>query len=286
MNNNLYESVPVKIERILIFKKHGTPLADTVAERLEEWGRDRGIEMVDSLDAKTPDADLVVVLGGDGTFLAAVRFIDGLNIPVLGVNLGSLGFLTEIALEDLFPALEDVASGRARIEPRMTMICEVERKGEKLPPVTVLNDVVLNKGAIARISDLRVTVGGEYLATYRADGVIVATPTGSTAYSLSAGGSIVAPGVEALLITPVCPHAMTQRPIILPTDREISLSVERQNGDIYVTLDGQLSIELHAGDVVRVNRSPKHVLMVCSSTHNYFGVLRAKLLWGAEGRQK
>jgi len=276
----------LRIKRILIIRKRQTPLADKVARELNSWARERSIATVDGEAPEGEPADIAVVLGGDGTFLHGVRLLGGREIPVLGVNLGSLGFLTEIALEELCATLEDVESDRARIERRMTLSVEVLKKGEIQSSHTVLNDVVLNKGAMARISELLVSVGDKFLTTYRADGLILATPTGSTAYNLSAGGSIVAPGLAALLITPVCPHAMTQRPIILPPEVEVSVTVLRKNGEIYVTLDGQQGFELGEGDVVRVRRSPTEVLMVCSPRRDYFGVLRSKLMWGADGQGK
>lgn len=271
----------MKIERILMVKKRASPLADRTGRGMCAWASERAIAVVeDGMDPNAPP-DLVVVLGGDGTFLSAVRMLGGMEIPVLGVNLGSLGFLTEIALEELYDSLEDALAGRLHVERRMTLSADHLRDGRVLSSHTVLNDVVLNKGAMARISEIYVTVGGSYLTTYKADGVIVSTPTGSTAYSMSAGGSIVAPGVSALLVTPVCPHAMTQRPIILPPDEEVILNVMRKNGDIYLTLDGQISLELSEGDSVRVKRCGNSVLMVCSRSRDYFSVLRSKLLWGA-----
>lgn len=274
----------MKIGSILVIRKRATSVADRVAEELALWAGERSIRVFDAETTPNADADIAVVLGGDGTFLSAARIIGGRNIPILGVNLGSLGFLTEIALEELTKTLEDVEDDRARIERRMMVSVSVERGGKRGQAASVLNDVVVNKGTMARISDLEVSVGGAYLTTYRADGLIVATPTGSTAYSMSAGGSIVSPGVAALLITPICPHAMTQRPIILPPDKEIAITIGKKNGDIYVTLDGQINLELDEGDRVLVSRSDETVMMVCSPTRDYFSVLRSKLMWGA-GRE-
>lgn len=272
----------MKIGSILVIRKRATELADKVAAGLAVWASERSISIRDAEDSPGAPADLAVVLGGDGTFLSAVRLMGGREAPILGVNLGSLGFLTEIALEELFQTLDDLEADRARIEPRMMMSAVIERSGVRGESADVLNDVVVNKGTMARISDLEVSVGGAYLTTYRADGLIVATPTGSTAYSMSAGGSIVSPGVPALLLTPICPHAMTQRPIILPTEREISITVGKKNGDVYVTLDGQINVELGEGDRVLVSRSKNRVMMVCSPTRDYFSVIRSKLMWGAD----
>ena len=274
----------MRIERILVIKKCGTPLADKVAEDLARWCASRFAVLIDAATEPEAHADLAVVLGGDGTYLAAARLLCGRGIPILGVNLGSLGFLTEIALEELYPALEELLCDRARLERRMMIDAAIYKGGEKHAAYTVLNDVVINKGAMARISELEVRAGGRILTTYRADGLIVATPTGSTAYNMSAGGSIVSPGLSALLITPVCPHAMTQRPIILPPDLEITITVVKKNGDIFVTLDGQLGVELDEKDVVRVSRSPNEMIMVQSSSRDYFSILRSKLMWGADGQ--
>lgn len=272
----------MKTGSILVIRKRATALADRVAAELAAWGSERGVAVHDSETHPAAQVDLAVVLGGDGTFLSAVRILGGREVPVLGVNLGSLGFLTEIALEELFQTLDDVDAGRARIEPRMMISAVIEKNGVSCEAADVLNDVVVNKGTMARISDLEVSVGGSHLTTYRADGLIVATPTGSTAYSMSAGGSIVSPGVPAFLLTPICPHAMTQRPIILPAESEIAITVGRKNGDVYATFDGQINVELCEGDRVLVSRSKNRVLMVCSPTRDYFSVIRSKLMWGAD----
>jgi NAD+ kinase len=197
--------------------------------------------------------DLLVVLGGDGTLLSAVRALDGCLVPVLGVNLGYLGFLTEISLE---------------------------RGGRPLGQYRVFNDVVLSKGALARISDLEVRVGGRYLTNYKADGLIVATPTGSTAYSLSAGGPIVSPGLPAIVLTPISPHTLTHRPILLEDSVEVEVRLVSKNGDVYLTLDGQEGFELQADDVVRVRKADPSVLLVRSTSRDYYEVLRTKLMWG------
>ncbi len=282
----------VKVDRILIVRKCKTPLADKTAAELSAWAAGQGITAVDAADLKDngPDGgdeagpDLIVVLGGDGTFLAAARSFGRFDVPLLGVNLGSLGFLTEIPLADMYRAIEGVLVGEARIERRMALGGEIVKKDGRVLPISAFNDVVLNKGAVARISELKVSVGGAYLTTYRADGLIVSTPTGSTAYNMSAGGPIVAPGVDALVVTPICPHAMTQRPIILPGDSEVSVELILKNGDVFVTLDGQESVELRQNDLVKVRRSARAVQMVCSSDRDYFGVLRSKLMWGAQCR--
>jgi len=224
--------------------------------------------------------DLLVVLGGDGTLLSAVRALDGCEVPVLGVNLGRLGFLTEVALDELYPALERVLSGEVRIEPRTMLTCIVIRAGRELGTYQVINDVVLNKGALARISDFSVRVDGCRVSTYRSDGFIVATPTGSTAYNLSAGGPIVSPDLAAFVLTPICPHTLTHRPILVPDSAAVEIVLEFQNGEVYLTLDGQQGLELEAGDVVRVVKADRRVLLVRSPGRDFFQLLRSKLHWG------
>jgi NAD+ kinase len=282
------------LKRILVIKKRAAPIADHAMERVEAWASPHGIEVVDGdgpehgqghdeREAATPDVDLVVVLGGDGTFLAAVRNLDGREVPMLGVNLGALGFLTEISLEELEEALDAFRRGGLGLERRLMLAGTVEPSGRTF---AVLNDVVVNKGALARISELEVFVDGRYLASYRADGLIIATPTGSTAYNLSAGGPIVSPGLKSILIAPICPHAMTHRPIIIDSQSEVEIRLCEKNGEVYVTLDGQEGIELHEGDRVVVRRSASDAVMACSPSRDYFSVLRSKLKWAEQHELK
>jgi NAD+ kinase len=225
-------------------------------------------------------ADLVVVLGGDGTFIRAARLVGGKPIPLLGVNLGSLGFLTETPSREVFSALEDVLAGRFGVQSRMKISCRVFRNDQVVLEDEVLNDVVINKGALARIGDHETMVDGHYLTTYKADGVIVATPTGSTAYSMSAGGPIVHPAVDSIILTPICPHALTQRPIVIPGAQVVTVILRGEGSDFYLTLDGQAGLALQPGDRLEVARSPNRVLMVRNPRLDYFGMLRQKLRWG------
>jgi NAD+ kinase len=274
----------VKLQRICVLRKHDTPLADEVAQGIARWAAPRSIAVSDAGDPSQPladaNADLLVVLGGDGTFLSAVRRLGSRQIPILGVNLGFLGFLTEITLPDLYPTLDALLAGGLACEERMTLECIVERPENAPRRFQVLNDVVVNKGALARISELRVTVDGVYLTNYRADGLIVATPTGSTAYSLSAGGPIVSPGLPSIVVSPICPHTMSHRPIILPPTAEVDLEICEKNGEVFITLDGQEGIVFGDRYRVRVRRGASDVLLVRSPTRDYFGVLRSKLKWG------
>ncbi|HYO56536.1 NAD(+)/NADH kinase [Archangium sp.] len=225
-------------------------------------------------------AELVVVLGGDGTLIHAARLLDGRPTPILGVNLGSLGFMTEIPVEELFSALDEVLAGRFKVDSRMKLHCRLVREGRVVVEDEVLNDVVINKGALARIADHEVSIEGVPIATYKADGVILSTPTGSTAYSLSAGGPIVHPSVDCTVLSPICSHALTHRPIIVPADRTIRIALASETADTFLTLDGQTGHSLQCGDSIEVVRSPNRVNLVRNTRVGYFTILRQKLHWG------
>ncbi len=224
--------------------------------------------------------DCLVVIGGDGTFLQAVRSIAGRPVPILGIHLGRLGFLTEVTVEEVPAVFEAFRQGRLQVQPRTLLQATIEQTDGLLGPFTVLNDVVVNKSALARIIDLRVTVDGEFLTNYRADGLIIATPTGSTAYSLSAGGSIVYPTVPVILLTPICPHALTQRPILLPDTARVEVVLEVENEDVVVTLDGQQGYPLGFRERVVVRKAPEPLRFVTHPERSFFETLRMKLKWG------
>lgn len=281
----------MNLKTIALFRKKTSSLADEVAADLRKWSETRGISVlnegelrsfVESPEAADKDSgiDLIAVLGGDGTLLAAARALQGKEIPILGVNLGQLGFLTEVALQELYPALELIQRGETSIETRSTLGVEVSREGKTVGEYQVLNDVVFNKGALARISDLNVRVDGLDLGEYKGDGLIIATPTGSTAYSLSAGGPIVCPEIPSFVISPICPHTLNHRPIIIPDSSTVEVRLVFKNGEVFLTLDGQEGMELDERDLVTVRKSPHKILLVRSSERNFFQVLRAKLMWG------
>ena len=224
--------------------------------------------------------ELGIVLGGDGTLLAAARAFAKSDIPILSVNLGSLGFLTEVRLSDLYATLETWCDNCSVIDARAMLHAEIVRDGKTQSEHEALNDLVVSKGAIARMGDFSVHLGEQLVATFRADGVIVSTPTGSTAYSLAAAGPILAPNVDALVITPVCPHLLTLRPIVVRGDAEVRLSVEGVPDQTYLTVDGQEAVQLRVGDELHCRRSKHSVRLVRMRETAFFDVLRSKLKWG------
>ena len=227
-----------------------------------------------------PEADLGVVLGGDGTLLFAARTIGARGAPLLGVNMGGLGFLTEISLDDLYPTLEKTLAGNYLVQPRMTLEVEVWQEGRVRTSQRVLNDVVINKGAFARILNFQVKVDKFNLSAYRADGLIISTPTGSTAYNLAAGGPIVHPAHESIIITPICPFTLSNRPLILPHDVLVEVTVSPESTDVLLTSDGQVLCPLEPGDLVVVRRSEYNINLVKNPYKDYFEILRTKLGWG------
>jgi NAD+ kinase len=224
--------------------------------------------------------EMIIVLGGDGTLLSVARQVWNKSIPILGVNLGGLGFLTEITLDELYPVLERVVRDDFEINEREALNAGVIRRGEKVAEFIVLNDAVINKGALARIIDLETTINGEYLSTFRSDGLIISTPTGSTAYNLSAGGPIVYPSLHTIIITPICPHTLTIRPIIIPDDVKIRALLKSRNEEVILTLDGQQGFTLEFEDVVEVGKAEGRILLIKSPYRHYFELLREKLKWG------
>ncbi|SEL67924.1 NAD+ kinase [Stigmatella aurantiaca] len=225
-------------------------------------------------------ADLVVVLGGDGTLIYTARLLAGRAVPILGVNLGSLGFMTEVPVEELFYHLDEVLAGRFNVDSRMKLTCRLVREGRSIIEEEVLNDIVINKGALARIADHETSIDGVPITTYKSDGIILATPTGSTAYSLSAGGPIVHPSVDCTILSPICSHALTQRAIVVPADRVIRITLRRETADTYLTLDGQTGHGLQGNDCIEVVRSPNRVNLIRNPRVAYFTILRQRLHWG------
>ena len=230
-------------------------------------------------EALARETDLIVVLGGDGTLLSIARHTDS-RVPILGVNLGELGFLTEVVESEALAMLKRVVAGRFELDRRMTLAAVLERGGKVVRRLRALNDVVVTNGARARIVEFSVSVDGLPLTTYRADGMIVATPTGSTAYSLSAGGPIVEPTVEVLLLSPISPHLLSNRPMVLRPEARVRITIARREQDALLTIDGQERMALAGGDVVEVRRGRSPVALVRSPDRTYYDVLRSKLGWG------
>jgi NAD+ kinase len=236
-----------------------------------------------SRDDLPRQCDLVLVLGGDGTLISMAARIaqSGANVPIVGVNFGSLGFLTEITLPEMYEALESVLAGTAQIEERMMLRAQTQRKGALHESRLALNDVVITKGAMSRIIDLAVTIGDQAVMRVRADGLIIASPTGSTAYNLAAGGPIVHPEVDAFVLTPIAPHMLTNRPIVIPASGEVRVqpAAESSNDELFVTIDGQSGHPLEPDDVIVVSRAEQRLRLIRAATRTYFEVLREKLKW-------
>lgn len=226
--------------------------------------------------------DLMIALGGDGTLLAVARAIGDRPVPILGVNLGTLGYLAETASDDLYVALEQVLEGGYGVETRMRLDVSAARDGEQIGSYLALNDAVISRNALSRMIDLETFADGVQVTTYHGDGLIAATPTGSTAYSLSAGGPLLSPELEAIVLTPISPHTLTQRPLVLPETCQVETFVrETRGGEVRLTVDGQVGCDLLGGDRVRVRRSPHSLRLLVPPGRNRFELMRAKLAWGA-----
>lgn len=283
------------MKRIGIVAKTDRPEAKSVVPELVEWLTGRGLQVVleketAALSPKASTAarkadlptqvDLLIVLGGDGTLLSMARLVGDLSVPILGVNLGGLGFLTATTLDELFPALESLLAGRMMVDERMMLLARVLRQGEQLSEYVALNDVVITKSAMSRIINLAVSVEGQAATDYRADGLIISTPTGSTAYCLSAGGPIVYPTMDAMVLTPICSHALTNRPIVIPASLRVEVTLLTENQDVMLTLDGQVGFALKERDTVEIRRATPRIRLVRFPQKHFFSVLRTKLKWG------
>jgi len=236
---------------------------------------DRGLRR-DEMGGKI---DWLIVLGGDGTLLSAARAMGANQVPILAVNLGGLGFLTSVTLEELYTVLEKVLDGKASLSERMMLQAEILHDGKTSDKQIALNDAVANKAALARMLDFDVHVDGHHVGRYRADGLIVATPTGSTAYSLAAGGPIIHPDLDAFVITPICPHMLTNRPLVVPDTARVELDFAVSHEPVYLTMDGQIGFQLDAKDRVVITKSSNKVQVVKPTTMTYYEILRSKLRW-------
>jgi NAD+ kinase len=278
----------------IISRPRRSDLCDVVPPLLK-WLAARGIKTL--LDEETahclPDgskgqtrqqvanaSQLLLVLGGDGTLLAAARLAAPRGIPVLPINMGSLGFLTNFTLQELHPALDDTLEGRFSLSERILISVDLVRAGKVIDTQRVLNEVVINKGALARMIDLELIIDGGFVCRYRADGLIVSTPTGSTAYSLSAGGPIVHPAVESFVITPICPHMLSDRPLVIRDSSAVEMKLSGNTESVFLTLDGQRGIPLQPADLVRASRAKEILKLIQPPKKSYFEILRNKLKWG------
>ncbi len=290
----------LQVRRVGVLVKPNQPEALQTICRLVEWCSGRGIKVaggprlqrerieaetgcaVESLahDELIKGADLFVVLGGDGTMIGAARLIGDAETPVVGVNFGTLGYLADFTIEDMIPALELVLAGDYTIDRRLMLAATVERNGERLLHDRVLNDVVISKSALARIIEIETHVDKKFVNCFRADGLIISTPTGSTAYNLSAGGPVIYPSMSAVVITPICPHTLSNRPLVVADDAEFELVLKTQREEVALTLDGQVGMPLEYGDRVTVRKSRTGFNLIQAHTRNYFDVLRNKLKWG------
>lgn len=278
-----------------VIYKHAFEPAKVEAGKLEKWLKGKGAAVFsEEMSGETQrgscfeestiipsDVSYVVVLGGDGTLLGAARRVGTFGVPILGVNLGGLGFLTEIPLKRLYPTMEMMLKGTLDVESRLMLETKVLRDGEEMCRFPVLNDVVINKGPLARIIDLDVYINDRFLTTYRSDGLIIATPTGSTAYNLSAGGPILYPTMENFIMTPICPFTLTNRPIILPDSHRICIKMRKKSEEnVSLTFDGQVGFDFSHGDKVLIYKSKEKITLIKSPDQTYFEILRAKLMWG------
>ncbi len=284
----------MKSKSVGILTKPKFPEVERTLHDVVSWLRARSIDVIlDTTSAillgeqggyqKTQlanKADILLVLGGDGTMLTAARLAGERSIPILGVYMGGLGFLTEVRLENLYPSLERVFANDFVLDERLMLQTHVHRHGETVARGVVLNDVVISKGTLARMIELKIAIQGRFVTNLRGDGLIVSSPTGSTAYSLSAGGPIIDPAVQSLILTPVCPHTLTHRPLIVPGNAEIEVTLTSKDDGAMATLDGQVGVAVTQGDTVAIQTSEHRTRLIRFPESNYYDVLREKLKWG------
>ncbi len=283
------------MKRVAVIAKLDKPEAIKIAKEIVKWLKEKGIEVY--LDVglgkrlgisktcsreRLPSlADIIIVLGGDGTMLSAARLIADKKTPILGINLGGLGFLTAITVKEIYPVLKKVIRDDFDTEERMMLSVRIYRKNKKVSEHIALNDAVV-KGIMARLINFDARINKEYVTTYRADGLIVSTPTGSTAYSLSAGGPILYPTIHSIIVAPICPFTLTNRPVVIPDWMSVEILIKPRQQNILLTLDGQFDLPLMGGDVVAVERSETCVYLVKCPGKSYFDILRERLMWGGK----
>ncbi|MEE8239710.1 MAG: NAD(+)/NADH kinase [Nitrospirales bacterium] len=284
------------MKTIGILSKPTFPDVTRILRELVTWLREHGKEV--AVDGKAAAllgepavytnaqiaslSDLLLVLGGDGTMLNAARLVEERQVPILGVNMGGLGFLTEATIEHLFPTLEKVFANDYLLEERLMLRAHIDRHGEHVASPTVLNDVVVSKGTLARMVEIQILIDGQFVTNLRGDGLIISTPTGSTAYSLSAGGPVVNPIVEGLILTPICPHTLSHRPLVVESKSVIEVILTSHEEGAMATFDGQIGVSLSHGDRIAVRTSDHRAKLVRFPDRTYYEVLRKKLNWGLE----
>lgn len=280
--------------RIALLAKPDSEIAATIAREVHGWLTERGhtvlVEASTAADAGLPagfareafdgQADIAIALGGDGTQLLAARVFGPTAVPIFGVNSGRLGFLTDTDPDHLYEVLAGVLAGDYAVEERMMLTADVERDGELVGSASAFNDIVVNKGALAQVARLETWVNDSFVSNYLADGIIFATPTGSTAYGLAVGGPIIEPSTDVILVAPICPHLLTNRPLVLSGSSLVECRIMESRGDLYLTIDGQEGFPLHVGDVIRVRRAAHRAHLVRAASRDFFEILRRKMGWG------
>ncbi len=281
------------MKKIGIICKPGKPEPPQILEEIIPYMEGKGFEVYLEEDAarmvqrtgisrsQLPElVDAVIVLGGDGTMLSVARLVAHKDVPILGINLGGLGFITEVNRAEIKEAIDKMLVEECAVEERLMLNVHIHRLGEKLSDYLVLNDVVINKGALARIIDLETFIDHQYVTTYKADGLIISTPTGSTAYNLSAGGPIIHPTLNSVVITPICPHTLTNRPLVISYESMIEIILQSESEDVFLTLDGQVGYSIRKGDRVEIMKSEHKTRLLIPCEKDYFNILRTKLKWG------
>ncbi len=289
------EKPTASVKTIAIFSRPRRADISDIVRPLLDWLAKRGIrgtydtETAESLrngeagkprDQLAQECDLILLLGGDGTLLAAARVAAPRGIPIIPINLGSLGFLTSFTLDELYPALEETLAGHLAASERVMLTAALIREGKVVESHRVLNEAVITKGALARMIEVELSIDGDFVCRYRADGLIVATPTGSTAYSMSAGGPIVHPAVRSIIITPICPHTLSDRPIVVHDDCNVEMKLRGPAESVYLTIDGQTGILMQSDDRVSLLRAEERLKLIQPHRKSYYGILRSKLKWG------
>ncbi|MHC4788487.1 MAG: NAD(+)/NADH kinase [Planctomycetota bacterium] len=275
------------MKTVLILGNRAKQAVARAAERIEAWLSERAtvrVELDPEAELGEGEVDFAVALGGDGSVLQAARKLAPRDVPLLGVNVGKFGFLTETVADECESVLADVLEGRFRLAERMMISCVLEREGKAVLETVGLNDAVLSRTSLSRIITIDLQVDGELVTTYRADGLIVATPVGSTAHSLASGGPIIYPEMEALVVTPICPHTLSNRPLVLPPDLKVTLQARQWAQKPALTVDGQVNEQIEEGDLVRIRKAPRPVKLIQTGRNRFFATLRNKLDWRGQPR--